>query len=28
MAIAPQSAIRNRWEANSFKNLTGRGVSL
>ena len=28
VAIAPQSAIRNRLEANSFKNFTGRGVSL
>src|SRR5437016_12563077 len=27
-AIAPQSAIRNRLEANSFKNLTGRAVPL
>src|SRR2546430_4542001 len=28
VAIEPQSAIRNRLEANSFKNFTGRGVSL
>src|SRR5439155_22431514 len=27
-AIAPQSAIRNRLEANCFNNLTGRVVSL
>src|SRR5437879_7527856 len=27
-AIAPQSSIRNRLEANSFKDLTGRVVSL